>query len=166
MINKMDMKNKFQDILFRPLKRWGMSIALTALAVCFTLPVSGQETQSEWDLIAGNESVMIEWSGLDITSIAVEGTDRVIDRPVSPCVITGLTNGQLYRFILNQPETATDNLLVGTWIPVRDEGYEGQRRRHVDTACQRDLYRHVRRQNEKSVCSLNYTAHGINSRTG
>ncbi|MDR1336671.1 MAG: fibronectin type III domain-containing protein [Tannerella sp.] len=118
------MKKKLQEVLFRPLKRWRISAALAVYAVCFTFPAFGQQTQGEWNLTAGNESVTVEWSGLDVTSIAVEGTGRVIDRPASPCVITGLTNGQLYRFILNQPETEADNPLVGTWIPVRDEGYE------------------------------------------
>jgi hypothetical protein len=125
-LNSLIMKEKFYEVLFRLLKRRRMSAALAAYTACFTLPAFGQQTRGEWSLTGGNESVVFEWSGLDIASIAMEGTDKVIDRPVSPCAITGLTNGQLYRFILNQPETVTETdllPLVGTWIPVHNEGY-------------------------------------------
>jgi hypothetical protein len=96
-------------------------------AVCIgcACTVSGW-AQRELNLVADNESVTIEWSGLDVTSIEVRGADKVVNSPVSPCVITGLENGQLYKFILNRQDVnANDvNPLVGSWILVRDEGYE------------------------------------------
>jgi hypothetical protein len=96
-------------------------------AVCIgcACTVSGW-AQRELNLVAGNESVTIEWSGLDVTSIEVEGADKVVNNPVSPCVITGLENGQLYKFILNRQDAdANDvNPVVGSWILTRDEGYE------------------------------------------
>jgi hypothetical protein len=88
---------------------------------------AGHAQQSELNLVAGDGTVTIEWSGLDVTSIKVDGVyDKTLNNPVSPCVITGLENGRLYRFILNQPDAnaGADNPLVGMWVGVRAEGYE------------------------------------------
>jgi hypothetical protein len=124
------MREKIYEVLRRPLRRWRRSATLTAYAACFAFPAFGQQTRSELNLVAGNESATIEWSGLEVTSIVEDGAGKVIENPVSPCVITGLTNGRLYRFVLNQPETDASEPIAGSWLLVRDEGwdiYNGER---------------------------------------
>ena len=59
---------------------------------------------------------------LAVTSIEVDG--KTIDRPTTPCVVTGLTNGRLYRFVLNHPEIVSSEAIAGSWLMTRDEGYE------------------------------------------
>ena len=115
------MNKKFYNVLFRPLLRWRMSAAWMAGAVCFALPAYGQEAQ-HLSVVAGNESATIEWCELVVTSIEVDG--RTIDRPTTPCVITGLTNGRAYRFVLNHPEITSSEPIAGSWVITHDEGYE------------------------------------------
>jgi hypothetical protein len=116
------MNKKIYKVLSRPLRRWRMSAAWMAGAVCFAFPAYGQLEAQYLNVIAGNESATIEWSDLAVTSIEVDG--KTIDRPATPCVVTGLTNGQLYRVVLNHPEITSSEAIVGSWVITRDEGYE------------------------------------------
>ena len=116
------MNKKIYKVLSRPLRRWRMSAAWMAGAVCFAFPAYGQLEAQLLNVIAGNESATIEWLELAVTSIEVDG--KTIDRPTTPCVVTGLTNGRLYRVVLNHPEIASSEAIAGSWLITRDEGYE------------------------------------------